>query len=64
MGNVWGEIVAYTVKKYGDYRERRSYAKTKSAIELSNLLEIQKKSYDWFMTEGMKEVFEDIFLAL
>ena len=58
---LWGETVAYTVKKYGDYRERRSYAKTKDAIELSNLLEIQKKSYDWFMTEGIKEVFEDIF---
>ena len=53
--------MAYTVKKYGDYRERRSYAKTKNAIELSNLLEIQKKSYDWFMTEGIKEVFDDIF---
>ena len=53
--------MAYTVKKYGDYRERRSYAKTKNAIELSNLLEIQKKSYDWFMTEGIDEVFKDIF---
>ena len=59
--SLWGEIVAYTVKKYGDYRERRSYAKTKSAIELNNLLEIQKKSYDWFMTEGIDEVFKDIF---
>ena len=59
--SLWGEIVAYTVKKFGDYRERRSYAKTKNAIELSNLLEIQKKSYDWFITEGMKEVFNDIF---
>ena len=58
---LWGERVAYTVKKYGDYRERRSYAKTKDAIELSNLLEIQKKSYDWFIQEGIKEVFEDIF---
>ena len=58
---LWGERVAYTVKKFGDYRERRSYAKTKNAIELSNLLEIQKKSYDWFITEGIKEVFEDIF---
>ena len=57
----WGEKVAYTVKKYGDYRERRSYAKTKDAIELNNLLEIQKKSYDWFMTEGIQEVFDDIF---
>ncbi len=53
--------MAYTVKKFGDYRERRSYAKTKNAIELNNLLEIQKKSYDWFMTEGIKEVFDDIF---
>ena len=59
--SLWGEKVAYTVKKFGDYRERRSYAKTKNAIELSNLLEIQKKSYDWFMTEGIKEVFDDIF---
>ena len=58
---LWGEKVAYTVKKFGDYRERRSYAKTKDAIELSNLLEIQKKSYEWFITEGIKEVFEDIF---
>ena len=56
-----GEIVAYTVKKFGDHRERRSYAKTKNAIELGNLLEIQKKSYDWFMTEGIKEVLDDIF---
>ncbi len=53
--------MAYTVKKFGDHRERRSYSKTKNAIELSNLLEIQKKSYDWFMTEGIKEVFDDIF---
>ena len=53
--------MAYTIKKFGDYRERRSYAKTKNAIELNNLLEIQKKSYDWFMTEGINEVFQDIF---
>ena len=53
--------MAYTMKKSGDYRERRSYAKTKNAIELSNLLEIQKQSYDWFITEGIKEVFDDIF---
>lgn len=59
--SLWGERVAYTVKKFGDYRERRSYAKTKNAIELNNLLEIQKKSYDWFMTEGIQEVFSDIF---
>ena len=53
--------MAYTVQKYGDYRERRNYAKTKNAIELKDLLEVQKKSYNWFIDEGIKEVFEDIF---
>ena len=53
--------MAYTVEKFGDHRKRRNYSKTKNAIELSNLLEIQKKSYDWFMTDGIKEVFDDIF---
>ncbi len=53
--------MAYTNKKFGDHRERRSYAKTENAIELGNLLEIQKKSYNWFIEEGIKEVFDDIF---
>ncbi len=53
--------MAYTVKKFGDHRERRSYSKTENAIELKDLLEIQKKSYYWFMEEGITEVFEDIF---
>ena len=52
--------MAYTIQKYGDYRERRNYAKTQNAIELKDLLEIQKKSYNWFIEEGIKEVFEDI----
>ena len=52
--------MAYTTKKIGDHRERRSYAKTKNAIALGNLLEIQKKPYNWFIQEGIKEVFEDI----
>ena len=56
-----GERVAYTVQKYGDYRERRNYAKTQNAIELKDLLEVQKKSYNWFIDEGIKEVFNDIF---
>ena len=53
--------MAYTVKKFGDHRERRSYSKTENAIELKDLLEIQKKSYNWFKEYGISEVFEDIF---
>ncbi len=53
--------LAYTIQKINDKRERRSYGKTKSAIELKGLLDIQKDSYNWFITEGIKEVFEDVF---
>jgi len=53
--------MSYKVKKFGDHRERRSFSKTESALELQDLLEIQKKSYDQFLTEGIEEVFKDIF---
>ena len=53
--------MAYTIQKINDKRERRNYAKTKNAIELTNLLDIQKTSYEWFLTEGIQEVFDDIF---
>ncbi len=56
-----GERLAYTIQKINDKRERRSYGKTKNAIELKGLLDIQKESYNWFLEEGIKEVFEDIF---
>ncbi len=49
------------MKNYGDHRKRRCYAKTENAFELSNLLAIQKDSYEWFIKEGMREVFSDIF---
>ena len=52
--------MAYTVEKFGDHRERRNYAKTKNAIQLNNLLEVQKDSYDWLITKGIEEVFDDV----
>ncbi|MFI3260237.1 MAG: DNA-directed RNA polymerase subunit beta [bacterium] len=53
--------MAYKLKKIGDYRERRSFARTKNTLELSNLLDIQKKSYQDFLENGIKEVFDDLF---
>ena len=53
--------MAYKVQKFGDHRERRSFAKTKNALALTDLLEIQKKSYNEFLTVGIDEVFKDIF---
>ena len=53
--------MAYKIQKISKNRERRTYAKTKNAIELSNLLDIQKSSYNWFLEKGIQEVFDDIF---
>ncbi|MCL2079392.1 MAG: DNA-directed RNA polymerase subunit beta [Oscillospiraceae bacterium] len=39
---------------------RKSYAKTKEIQEMPNLLEIQKKSYNWFLEKGLREVFRDV----
>ena len=39
---------------------RLSYAKIKEALDMPNLIEIQKDSYKWFIEEGLKEVFEDV----
>ena len=40
--------------------KRMSFSKIKEPIEMPNLIEIQKNSYDWFFAEGLKEVFEDV----
>ena len=39
---------------------RMSYARQKEVLEMPNLIAIQKDSYQWFLDEGLKEVFEDI----
>ena len=39
---------------------RMSYARQKEVLEMPNLIEVQKDSYQWFLSEGLKEVFADI----
>ena len=46
--------------KYGKHRTRRSYARIKEVLDLPNLIEIQTDSYQWFLDEGLREMFEDI----
>ncbi|WP_042227047.1 DNA-directed RNA polymerase subunit beta [Paenibacillus popilliae] len=41
-------------------RTRRSYARIKEVLEVPNLIEIQQKSYEWFLDEGLREMFQDI----
>ena len=39
---------------------RMSYQRQKEVLEMPNLIEVQKDSYEWFLKEGLKEIFEDI----
>ncbi|MGN1413133.1 MAG: DNA-directed RNA polymerase subunit beta, partial [Anaerovoracaceae bacterium] len=41
-------------------KERMTFAKINEVCEMPNLIELQTKSYDWFIKEGLREVFEDI----
>lgn len=41
-------------------RERRNYARIHEIIEMPNLIEVQKSSYQWFLSDGLREVFNDV----
>ena len=44
----------------GSKNIRMSYARQKDVLDMPNLIEVQKDSYKWFLTDGLKGVFEDI----
>jgi len=46
--------------QYGQHRQRRSFARIKEVLELPNLIEIQTASNEWFLEEGLREMFHDI----
>ncbi len=46
--------------QYGQHRQRRSFARISEVLDLPNLIEIQTASYEWFMEEGLREMFRDI----
>ncbi|TQR17246.1 DNA-directed RNA polymerase subunit beta [Psychrobacillus soli] len=46
--------------QYGQHRHRRSFARISEVLELPNLIEIQTASYEWFLEEGLREMFKDI----
>ena len=45
---------------YGKNRVRRNYSRVQTNVELPNLIEIQTKSFEWFITEGIKELFTEL----
>ncbi|MCQ3035787.1 MAG: DNA-directed RNA polymerase subunit beta [Bacilli bacterium] len=54
MENKWKLV------KYGKFHERINFARNKENLELPNLIENQIDSFDWFVTEGIKELLVDI----
>ena len=52
---------SYRMVQLGKKATRRDYSKVSGDLELPNLVEIQTDSYDWFLKEGIREVFEDIY---
>jgi len=52
--------VDYKTVTYGKKRTRRNYSRVKSNVELPNLIEVQTSSFEWFVENGLKELFVDI----
>ena len=50
--------MAYPIKV--GKRERLNYGRIREVLEIPNLIAVQKESYDWFIKEGLREVFRDI----
>ncbi|WP_172370518.1 DNA-directed RNA polymerase subunit beta [Sporosarcina jiandibaonis] len=55
MNELTGHLV-----QYGQHRQRRSFARISEVLDLPNLIEIQTASYEWFLEEGLREMFRDI----
>ena len=51
----------YHVVHYGNKAARRDYSKVSSGLDLPDLVEIQTAAFDWFLRDGIKEVFNDVY---
>ena len=51
----------YRIEKLGKKAERRNYSKVSGSLDLPDLVEVQTQSFEWFIREGIREVFEDIY---
>ncbi|MBN3534582.1 DNA-directed RNA polymerase subunit beta [Mycoplasma procyoni] len=51
----------YKIKKFGPKTQRRDYSKTKQSLETPDFLETQRKSFRWFLEEGIEEALNKIY---
>ena len=54
------DTLEYKNLVYGKNRVRRNYSRVQSNVELPDLIEVQTKSFQWFITDGIKELFKEI----
>ena len=52
--------MAVEIKAAAPRRQRVSFGKIREVLEMPNLIEIQRKSFEWFLREGLLETFRDI----
>ena len=52
--------MGYRNVQYGKKAQRRNYSKMRYDIELPNLIEIQTESFNWFVTEGLAQLFDEL----
>ncbi len=52
--------MAFRSVQYGKKAQRRNYSKMRYDIDLPSLIEIQTDSFNWFVTEGLKELFDEL----
>ena len=52
--------LSYKNIQYGRTRVRRNYARVQTNVELPNLIEIQTKSFEWFLKDGLASLFKEL----
>ena len=60
MEDVRARVEARAKDVYYGRTLRKSFARYQEILEMPNLLEVQKKSYQWFLDTGLREVFKDV----
>lgn len=51
----------FKLQKFGPIIERRNYSNTKHELEIQDLLQMQKNSFEWFLKKGLEETFNEIY---
>jgi DNA-directed RNA polymerase subunit beta len=60
MTEVRDGIMAYPYSVQSGQHQRYSYGRIREVLEIPNLIEIQQQSYEWFLSSGLRDLFQDV----